>query len=259
MAAERSFTAVALAGGRLERDFRDAGYDVVNKAYLPVGGATMLERVLRALRGAHCVGEIRCVTPAQIFGATYGPAAPRLCDKLIAPGEGLIDSLIAGFDGLDESAHVLVAATDIPLLTASAVDAFADRARSASCDIGYGCVSRPRHDEVYPQVRHTWVRLREGTFCGGGISVIRAGAVAPLVALLYKIAAARKSPLRLALLFSPFLVVRLLLGLVAIPELERRADALSGVTCRCIPCDDAEIAVNVDRLSDLRVVESIIA
>jgi hypothetical protein len=111
---------------------------------------------------------------------------------------------------------------------------------------------------AYPQVRHTWVRLREGTFCGAGVSVIRAGAAARIASLLRDFAAARKSPLRLASLFSPFLVVRVMLGLVSVSELERRADALSGLRCRGVACDEPELAVNVDCLEDLQTIRSII-
>ena len=57
-----------MAGGSLESDFRQAGYDVPNKAYLRIAGELMLVRVLRALRGSSSIGEIRCVTPASAAG-----------------------------------------------------------------------------------------------------------------------------------------------------------------------------------------------
>ncbi len=257
MPADGSFTAVALAGGTLEADFRRAGYDVPNKAYLPIGGVTMLARVLTALRGAHAVGEIRCVTQPDAFAQAFGTDR-SLCDDVVAPGYDLIDSLMAGFAGVPESRMVLVAATDIPLVTGGALDAFCAQASAQPCDIGYGCVRKEAHVARYPDVRHTWVRLREGTFCGAGLSVIRAGAAGRVASILRDFAAARKSPLRLASLFSPFLVLRVALGLVGIDELERRADDITGLRCRGIPSDDPEIGVNVDRLEDLRQVERLV-
>lgn len=251
------FTAVALAGGLLEPDFRRAGFNVVNKAYLRVGGVTMLERVLRALRASAMVGRIRCVTQPDAFAAQFGDDR-SLCDDVVPPGSDLIDSLLAGFLGLPENAMALVAATDIPLVTSSALDAFGRRARAIECDLGYGCVRKEFHDAAFPSVRHTWVKLREGTFCGAGVSVIRAGAAPRIASLLRDFAAARKSPMRLAALFSPFLVVRVALGLVGISELERRADELTALRCRGIPCDEPELAVNVDRVEDLQAVERIV-
>ena len=257
MTDSRPFVAVALAGGSLEADFRAAGYDVPNKAYLRLGGQTMLERVLRALRGSRCVGTIRCVTQREAFAAAFGDER-SLCDDVVEPGRDLIDSLIAGFAGLPETQMVLVAATDIPLVTSGALDAFGDRAAALDCDLGYGCVRKEPHMKKYPRIRHTWVRLRDGTFCGAGVSVVRAGSAARVASILRDFAAARKSPMRLASLLSPQLVWRFLMGRVGIAELEQSADELTGLRCRGIPCDEPELAVNVDEFGDLKSVLAIV-
>jgi len=254
-------TVVALAGGSLERDFRAAGYDAVNKAYLPVNGVLMLERVLRAFRASQAAGRIRVVTQPEAFAAAFGARGATLCDDVIAPGTDVISSMLAGFQGLDPSELVIVSATDIALLTPGAVDAFAAQARATKpdFDIGYGYVSKQSHVAKYPQVRHTWVPLREGVFCGGGVSMLRAGGAAQAADLLRRVAALRKSPLRLAGVFSPSLLLRLPFGGVQVAELERRADNLSGLRCRGVRCDEPELAVNVDRLADLRAVERMLA
>ncbi len=255
--AETRFTAVALAGGELETDFRQAGYDVPNKAYLPVDGELMLVRVLRALRGSSAVGEIRLVT--QTSAAQREPEVMRLCDVVIEQGPDLIASVLVGFAGLHPDERVMIVATDMPLLTSQAVDRFAALGAQTPCDVGYGFVERKLHDRTYPQVRHTWVRLREGTFCGAGMSLIRAGKTGQLERVLRDFTAARKSPVKLASLFSPALVLKVLAGQLGVAELERRASELTGVVCRGIMCPDAELAVNVDRVEDLRAVEAIIA
>lgn len=252
-----SFTAVALAGGRLEPEFQKAGYDVVNKAYIPLGDGVMLERVLRALHGATSVSRIRCVTQPDAFRAAFGDAR-AIGIEVIEPGENLIDSLLAGLNGLGDNEVALVCATDIPLATPAAIDAFAAKVGDVACDIGYGFVSCDAHMRKFPNVRHTWVKLREGTFCGGGISAMRAGAAAGVATLLKKVTAARKSPLKIAALFSPGLLLRLPFGAVSIPELERRASEISGLACRGILSDDPELAVNVDTARDLRIVEGLI-
>jgi hypothetical protein len=75
---------------------------------------------------------------------------------------------------------------------------------------------------------------------------------------LRRVAALRKSPLRLAGVFSPGLLIRLPFGGVGVAEVERRADELSGLRCRGVRCDEPDLAVNVDRIADLRVVEEIL-
>lgn len=253
---EARFSAVALAGGDLETDFRQAGYSVPNKAYLPVAGELMLLRVLRALRGSATVGEVRLVTKTS--AAQREPEVMGLCDEVIEQGPDLIASVLAGVRGLPADERVMIVATDMPLLTSQAVDRFAALGAQTPCDVGYGFVERKLHDRAYPQVRHTWVRLREGTFCGAGMSLIRAGKTGQLETVLRDFTAARKSPAKLASLFSPALVLKVLTGQLTVAELERRASELTGVVCRGILCPDAEAAVNVDRLEDLRAIEAIL-
>jgi GTP:adenosylcobinamide-phosphate guanylyltransferase len=254
-------TVIALAGGALERDFRDAGYTVANKAYLPIAGTLMLERVLRAYRSSRSAGRIRLVTQPDAYEASFGRGkGAQLCDAVVTPGDDVISSMLAGFAGLDPGELTIVTATDLPLLTGAAVDAFAAQARATrpEFDIGYGFVSQHAHIAKYPHVRHTWVPLREGVFCGGGVSVLRAGAATQAAQLLRRVAALRKSPLRLAGVFSPGLLLRLPFGGVSVAEVERRADELSGLRCRGVRCDEPDLAVNVDRFADLRVVEEIL-
>jgi len=120
------FRAIVLAGGELEGDFRAAGHAVANKAYLDVGGIPMLARVLRALRAAAVVSQIRCVTSPAAFRAAFG-GDQDLCDEVIAPGQSLLQSLLTGFSGIPAEERVLVAAADLPLLRAKALDAFGGR------------------------------------------------------------------------------------------------------------------------------------
>ena len=229
-----------------------------NKAYLPVGTEMMLVRVLRALRGATAISQIRCVTQAQ--AVAYAPEVRGLCDAVIEPGHDLISSVIAGFTGLAEHERVLVVATDLPLLTSQAVDHVAEGIDQTSpMDLGYGFVERAAHERSFSGVRHTWVRLREGTFCGAGISMIRAGAARRVETVLREFVAARKSPAKMAALFSPMLAMKILFGRVGVAELEARASELTHLVCRGIMCPDPEVAVNVDRLEDLSAVESILS
>ena len=227
-----------------------------NKAYLPIGGELMIARVLRALKASTGVKEIRCVTPREALASQ--PQIQQLCDAVIAPGADLIGSVIAGLDGLRNDERVLVAATDMPLLTSDAVDAFADLASTTPCDVGYGFVERKIHDSKYAGVRHTWVRLREGTFCGSGFSVLRVGAAKRIQDALRRFTDARKSPAKMASLFSFGLVVRLLMGLLSVKELEQHANKLTGLTCRGLMCPYPEVAVNVDRVSDLQQIERLL-
>lgn len=101
------FDAIVLAGGRGDRMSGQA------KPQLPVGDATMLERVLSA---ADSAGTRIVVGPRQ-------PVPPGV--QLVGeepPGSGPVAGLAAGL-GRSSAALVVVLAADLPFLTSAAIDA----------------------------------------------------------------------------------------------------------------------------------------
>ena len=255
MAAERALTtAVVLAGGPPDAlAATQAG--AANKAFVRVGGVALVSRTLRALRESNAVGRIIVVAPQ----ATHADPALALADETRSDGAKIRVSLRNGLAGLDPNADVLVSASDLPVLTGEAVDDFVARAVDRNCDIGYGCLEKRVHLAAFPQVPHTWVRLREGTYCGGGLISIKPRVLPKLEQFIEKLGAARKSPLRLARLFGIDMLVKFALGRLSITNAEARASALLGAPAAGIVSPYAVTAVNVDRLSDITLAETLVA
>ena len=80
---------------------------------------------------------------------------------------------------------------------------------------------------------------------------MRPRALASLERFLDRLGNARKNPARLAAIFGWDVVARYSVGRLGIVNLERRASELLGVRAAAAPCTHAEIAVNVDRPSDV--------
>lgn len=239
-------TAVVLAGGARDGVCRDDP-DAINKAFVRVNGIPLITHALRALREATHIREILVVTPSA------APSEPlKLADGRREAGPEIADSIEAGFFGLDPDALALLCASDLPALTSAAVDDFVERAQFTDCDIAYGYIEQSLHDARYPEIRHTWARFREGVFCGTGLCAIRPRALPALRDLLRRASAARKRPWRLASLLGAPILVRYALGILGIHEVEERASALIGRRARGIASRFPEIAVNIDRYSDLR-------
>jgi hypothetical protein len=164
----------------------------------------------------------------------------------------MLQSLRSGLAGFTEDALVLVAASDLPALDAAAVDEFLDLAAARQLDVAYACLERRWHVAAYPEFPHTWARMREGRFCGGGLVALRPRVLDRLTTLLDRLGAARKSPLRLAALFGWDVAARFALGRLAIPEAEARAGRLlGGARVGAILCTQPQVALNVDRVADV--------
>ena len=100
--------------------------------------------------------------------------------------------------------------------------------------------------------------MRDGSFCGGGLVAMRPRAIAPLDGFLDRLAAARKNPARLAAIFGLRRPAALCARRLSIADAERRASELLGVSVGRRSAAWPEVAVNVDRLSDVALAESLV-
>jgi len=246
-------TAIVLAGGPPD-EVAALETGAVNKAFVRVGGVTLVERTLRALRGAREIGRIIVVAPASV----HAHAALSLADERRPDGERIGTSLHNGLSGLPPDAIALVSTSDLPVLTPASVDDFIEHARELDADVGYGCVERTVHEALFPQVPHTWARLREGTYCGGGLVAIKPRALSELERFIERLGAARKNPLRLASLFGLDVLARFAIGRLSVASAERRASQLLGAPVRAVISPYPETGVNVDRVSDVALAATLV-
>jgi len=244
--------AVVLAGGPPD-DVAALQPGAFNKAFVRVGGLSLVERTLRALRASGEIGRIIVVAPSQ----AHADPALTLADECRADGAKIRVSLRNGLDGLPPDELVLVSTSDLPILSVESIDDFVVHARALDPDVGYGCVERRIHEAAYPAVPHTWARLREGTYCGGGFVVIKPRVLPALEGFIERLGAARKNPLQLASLFGWNVLLRFAIGRLSIADAERRASQLLGGPVRAVISPYPETGVNVDRVSDVELAESL--
>ncbi len=249
-----ALTAVVLAGGPPD-ELVAADPSAPNKAFLDIAGTPLVARAIAPLRASARVGRIIAVAPA----AARESAALAQADDVRLDGPRIADSLRSGILGLDAAQPVLIVTADLPVLSVAAVDAFVDAALARDADVVYACVEKGAHEAQFPGVPHTWARLRDGTFCGGGCVLLRPRALEPLERFLDRLGAARKNPARLAAIFGWDVVLRYAVGRLGIVNLERRASELLGVPVAAVVCAHAEIAVNVDRPSDVALAARLVA
>jgi GTP:adenosylcobinamide-phosphate guanylyltransferase len=245
--------AVVLAGG---------GPDAVsatvpslpNKAFVEIGGIALVARVIAALRGSTGIARIIVVAPP----ASHGDAALAGADERRADGARMVESLESGLAGAPPDEPLLIAASDLPVLTAAAVAEFLAHAQTRDLDLAYAIVSQRDHRAAFPNVPHTWAKMVEGRYCGGGLVALKPRVLPALRAVLDDLGAARKSPLRLAALFGWDILPRFALGSLTVEAAERRASNILRAPTGAIRCTHAEVAVNVDSPSDIALANGLV-
>jgi len=252
-AAGMCITAIVLAGGPPD-DVSALVPGAPNKAFVPIGGLTLVARTIASLRSSAHVGRIVVVAPHS----AHDDPALAATDERRPDGPTMTESLRSGLAGFAPDELVLIAASDLPILSAQAIDEFLAIAWERDADIGYACLEKRTHVAAYPAVPHTWARLRDGTYCGGGLVAMRPRALPAIVVFLGRLGAARKAPLRLAAIFGFPTLVRYALGRLSLVDAERRGSTLVASSVAAVVSTHAEIAVNVDRASDVVLAEGLV-
>mgnify|MGYP000073676886 CR=1 FL=1 len=230
--------AAVLAGGEREPGLPPG---LPNKAFLPVAGKPLVERVVEALRATPQVRRVALVAPGAV-----PEALARVCHRVVPDQGSLLANVEAAVAAFPDASWVLACAADLPLLSPQAVAHFLEACAARTADFYYGIVRREDLEARFPGARKTFVRVREGSFTGSSLVLLRPEVVERVRPLLRQAAEARKNPARLASLLGSAYVVKYLTGRLGVADVERRAFELTGLRGAAVVCPDPEVALDVD-------------
>lgn len=229
--------AIVLAGGGPEPGLDPA---LPNKAFLEIAGRPLLAYVLAALRSSGGIGRVAVVGPAEAIRAV----AP---DVMVVPeGGGITENIVRAAEALGSPDPILVVASDIPLLTAGAVEAFLGECAKDGADFYYAIVPQEAVERAYPGARKTFVRVVEGTFTGGSVILVNPAVIDRVREFVERIIAARKKPWLMAQLFGWSIVMKFASGRLSIGEMEARVTELLGIRARAVIASDPGLALDAD-------------
>ena len=240
--------AVVIAGGRDKPELLAAG-GARSRSLMLIGGRSMIERTLAALRDAHLVARIAVVAPAEI-GSTVDAC---WCDEFRPAVESPAQNLLLGAQAVGEDRPVLLSTGDLPLLTAQAVDDFVERGLRTGADVVYPVVSAVHSERRFPVAPRTYARLRDGTFTGGNIVLTRGDFVRTHLELIDRLFELRKHKLRLARFLGWSFLIRFALGRLRLSDLEARGGAIIGGRVAALISSYPEIGFDVDKVDDLEL------
>jgi GTP:adenosylcobinamide-phosphate guanylyltransferase len=247
-------SAVVLAGGKASEEIQKLT-GVTNRALVPIGGRPMLDYVVDALHASDTVDDVYVVGDV--------PSSSRYTQ--IADQGSLLDNLMAGLNAAGtESA--LVATSDIPFITAAAIDDFVTQASARKVDIAYPIVEMGAYRQRFGDMKRTTVRLREGEFTGGNVMLLRTEFVTRQPEHIRQAYAARKDVLKLGMLLGPGLLVRLIVSqaiapsVLSLPMIESAAARVlgEGTKVAAVITRFPEIGTDVDKPEDIAAAEKIL-
>lgn len=244
------FDAVVLAGGGKNEPLTKRE-KVSNKSFIHIHGRPMLGYIIGALLDSPSIGKIFVVGPERELTALLEEGYSFVP---LPEGGDLLANVASGLKAMDGTHPCLVLTGDIPLINRAAIEGFLERCAPFEGDFYYPILLRESCQKRFPQMSRTYVRLREGYYTGGNIALIRPEWFERCRYRLDLFVTYRKKPLKLFRILPLSFILKFILKILSVTDLERYLSQMMGAEARAVPCEFVEIGTDVDKISDLEIV-----
>ncbi|MDF2671886.1 MAG: molybdopterin-guanine dinucleotide biosynthesis protein [Clostridiales bacterium] len=234
--------AVILAGDREE----NGG----SKALMMILSKYMIEYVIDSLRESGCVRQIYVVGNEELKDKVG-----NLVDGWIEAGGGIMDNIRRGVELIgDLETPCIISTSDIPMVKGEAIRDFVEKCQLRSIDFGYPIIDKRLNVEKYPDVKRTYVKMKEGTYTGGNIVYFNPKIVENCTRRAEQLIEYRKKPLKMGRVLGFTFLIRLALGNLSISKVEDKIQRMFDIHGEAILTNYPEIGNDVDKPSDVEFV-----
>lgn len=221
-----------------------------SKALMRISSKYMIEYVISSLRESGCVSQIYVVGNEEIRDKVG-----NLVDGWVEASGGIMDNIRRGVELIgDHETPCVISTSDIPMVKGEAIRDFVERCQLKSIDLGYPIIDKRLNDEKYPDVKRTYVKMKEGTYTGGNIVYFNPKVVENCTRKAEQLIEYRKHPLKMGKVLGFAFLIRLVIGNLPIGKVEDKVLKMFGIRGEAILTDYPEIGNDVDKPSDVEFV-----
>ena len=248
-------TAVVLAGSRPGSDPLAAAFGTDLKALVPIGGKPLVRWPVEALLGSGRFSQVRVLAQEADRIAAVLPVDPNLVvERSGSTIAATLERLL--FDPTVQW-PLIVTTADHVLLDAAMIEEFCELAEPA--DIAIGVVERESLMERLPQSQRTWIRFRSGSYSGANLFQLSGTKALPALEMWRSVEQDRKKAWSLLWALGPLNFLGAALRVRTIHETLERIGHRLGAKVEAVDLSDPLAAVDVDKLADHRLVETLLA
>ena len=218
---------------------------VSHKAEIPIAGTPMLDRVVAALTDTKLGNKL------YVSGYSGSPL------KQVPNGKGPADSVVLGLSEINQY-PCLVTTCDHALLTADMIRSFIEGAKVAGTDICVGLATETVIQAEYPETKRTYLRFSDEAVSGCNLFYIANEDGLKAIAFWQSVQHLRKNPLKLARKVGVGIGIKYATGRLTLKGAFDYAADRIGITAAPVLLPFAEAAIDVDKVSDLDLVEAIL-
>lgn len=255
------FAALVLAADRTNKDPITQHTGAACKAFAPVDGIPMVIRVLDTLAACDLITTVILCGPPESLHMHCPELKLRIASGQVTWIPNLDSpsrSAESGLSQIPSDTPVLLTTADHALLTPDMVQSFLRSSLAIQCDATVGLVRQQDIAAAFPGSKRTVIRLRDGGFCGCNLFTFNPQGRA-LIRFWRQAEDLRKRPWRLIAQVLGFkMVLSYLFGFLTLQKGLQAVSEKSGVKIQGIMLDDPRAGVDVDKVEDLVLAESIL-
>ncbi len=228
------------------------------KALIDLAGRPLVWWTVRALRECPSVERIVVVGLDPSYAPELGAevtCVPNQSDHL----ENVVQGMRWLLRGRASLEYGIIASGDIPLLRPETVQWFIQACQETDHDFYYSIVSEAVMEAQFPGAGRSYLRIKEGRFCGGDLFMFRPQVLEANLALARRLMEQRKNPLLQARLFGWRTLLKVALGRLSIAEGEAVASRLLRCRARVVVSPYADLAMDVDKPHQLELARRLLA
>ena len=137
--------------------------NVDNKALIIINHRLMIDYIVDALNNSKNIDKILVIGPKNELHPSIG----KKVEEILNTGNSLLENMEIGLNYFNSSDNLLLLTSDIPLITPEAIDEFLRICTKRKACIGYPIITKEKIIKKYPETVRTYVKMKEGVFCGG--------------------------------------------------------------------------------------------
>ena len=238
------------AGGRPKPDDPLYAYTQGQaKAFLDMGGRTMLERVIDGLQSSRYIEDIVVVGLSEAEGKRLQTSRPVAA---FLPDQGsLFANALAGVRWVNESRpgsqQIILSSADIPLISGPIINNFIENCRPFDRVLYYTMVSREVMEKRFPNSKRTFVRLKDAEIAGGDIFLAQTKITETNHDLWKAATNARKHAWQLARIVGFWTLFKYLTRQLSLAEIEATGSRMLKAPVKIILSPHAELGMDADK------------
>ena len=243
------FNALILAGTK-EKGPLEIAENVDNKALIMLESKPMIEYIVDALNNSENIDKILVVGPKNELYPFIG----KKVEEILNPGNSILENMEVGLNIFNYADNLLLLTSDIPLITPEAIDEFLEICTERKAYIGYPIITKENIVKKYPETKRTYIKMKEGVFCGGNIVFFKPDVFSQNKKLIKELFENRKATWKYAKILGLKFIFKFLFKTLTLEEVEKRVTDILGYNSIAAMISYPEIMIDLDKPSDLKLI-----